>query len=99
GDTLFYIAWITGNDFRDLSQRNNVAAPYSLNVGQQLQVANGTGTPITGGNAVTAADATAAGVTTSPAGTHMKTATVAHQPVIKYSEDSDTTSEGKMLPS
>lgn len=46
GDTLFYIAWITGNDFRDLAQRNNVAAPYSLNVGQQLQVANGTGTPL-----------------------------------------------------
>ncbi|MCT2386252.1 murein hydrolase activator NlpD [Erwinia pyrifoliae] len=99
GDTLFYIAWITGNDFRDLAQRNNVAAPYSLNVGQQLQVANGTGTPITGGNAVTAADATAAGVTALHNGTQMKTATVAHQPVITYSEDSDTTSEGKMLPS
>ncbi|WP_034950568.1 LysM peptidoglycan-binding domain-containing protein, partial [Erwinia oleae] len=40
GDTLFYIAWITGNDFRDLAQRNNVAAPYGLNVGQQLQVSN-----------------------------------------------------------
>ncbi|MDU3079074.1 MAG: LysM peptidoglycan-binding domain-containing protein, partial [Mixta calida] len=26
GDTLFYIAWITGNDFRDLAQRNNIAA-------------------------------------------------------------------------
>ena len=36
GDTLFYIAWITGNDFRDLAQRNNVAAPYSLSVGQVL---------------------------------------------------------------
>lgn len=24
GDTLFYIAWITGNDFRDLAQRNNI---------------------------------------------------------------------------
>ena len=29
GDTLFYIAWITGNDFRDLAQRNNVQAPYA----------------------------------------------------------------------
>ena len=38
GDTLFYIAWVTGNDFRDLAQRNNVAAPYALNVGQVLQV-------------------------------------------------------------
>ncbi|WP_349814133.1 peptidoglycan DD-metalloendopeptidase family protein [Escherichia coli] len=38
GDTLFYIAWITGNDFRDLAQRNNIQAPYALNVGQTLQV-------------------------------------------------------------
>lgn len=28
GDTLFYIAWITGNDFRDLAQRNSISAPY-----------------------------------------------------------------------
>ncbi|SPX54784.1 lipoprotein NlpD [Klebsiella pneumoniae] len=34
GDTLFYIAWVTGNDFRDLAQRNNIPAPYALNVGQ-----------------------------------------------------------------
>lgn len=27
GDTLFYIAWITGNDFRDLAQRNSVPGP------------------------------------------------------------------------
>ncbi|UDQ79330.1 murein hydrolase activator NlpD [Erwinia rhapontici] len=99
GDTLFYIAWITGNDFRDLAQRNNVAAPYGLNVGQQLQVANGSGTPITGGNAVTAADANAGGVTTASSGSQMNTGTVAHQPVITYSEDSGTPSEGKMLPS
>ncbi|MDU6108472.1 MAG: murein hydrolase activator NlpD [Klebsiella pneumoniae] len=38
GDTLFYIAWVTGNDFRDLAQRNNIPAPYALNVGQVLQV-------------------------------------------------------------
>ncbi|EIL3374388.1 murein hydrolase activator NlpD [Salmonella enterica] len=52
GDTLFYIAWITGNDFRDLAQRNSISAPYSLNVGQTLQVGNASGTPITGGNAI-----------------------------------------------
>ncbi len=34
GDTLFYIAWVTGNDFRDLAQRNNIPAPYALNVGR-----------------------------------------------------------------
>lgn len=43
GDTLFYIAWITGNDFRDLAQRNNIQAPYALNVGQTLQVGNASG--------------------------------------------------------
>ncbi|MDU2543311.1 MAG: murein hydrolase activator NlpD [Klebsiella sp.] len=47
GDTLFYIAWVTGNDFRDLAQRNNVPAPYALNVGQVLQVGNASGQPIT----------------------------------------------------
>jgi lipoprotein NlpD len=36
GDTLFYIAWITGNDYRELAQRNNIQEPYSLNVGQSL---------------------------------------------------------------
>ena len=46
GDTLFYIAWITGNDFRDLAQRNNIQAPYALNVGQTLQVGNAS-TPYT----------------------------------------------------
>ena len=35
GDTLFYIAWITGNDFRDLAQRNNVQAPYGLEAGKR----------------------------------------------------------------
>ncbi len=58
GDTLFYIAWITGNDFRDLAQRNNVSAPYGLNVGQTLQIGDASGQPITGGNAITVADAT-----------------------------------------
>lgn len=41
GDTLFYIAWITGNDYRDLAQRNNIPEPYSLNVGQSIQLGNG----------------------------------------------------------
>ncbi|HBK3670134.1 TPA: murein hydrolase activator NlpD [Salmonella enterica subsp. enterica serovar Dublin] len=52
GDTLFYIAWITGNDFRDLAQRNSISAPYSLNVGQTLQVGNASNKPA--GTVVTA---------------------------------------------
>ncbi|OCA54976.1 murein hydrolase activator NlpD [Photorhabdus namnaonensis] len=40
GDTLFYIAWITGNDFRDLASKNNISEPYSLTVGQTLRTSN-----------------------------------------------------------
>ncbi|CUX96480.1 peptidoglycan DD-metalloendopeptidase family protein [Candidatus Doolittlea endobia] len=47
GDTLFYIAWITGNDYRVLAKRNNIPEHYSLHVGQTLQVGNGT-VPIIG---------------------------------------------------
>ncbi len=96
GDTLFYIAWITGNDFRDLAQRNKVAAPYGLNVGQTLQVGNASGTPITGGNAITQADASAQGIITKPA--QNSTVAVASKPTITYSEDSGEQSANKMLP-
>lgn len=41
GDTLFYIAWITGNDYRYLAKKNNILEPFNLNVGQILQVSNG----------------------------------------------------------
>ncbi|WP_374544356.1 murein hydrolase activator NlpD [Pseudescherichia sp. L3] len=96
GDTLFYIAWVTGNDFRDLAQRNGVAAPYGLNVGQVLQVGNSSGTPITGGNAITQADASEQGIVTPPA--QKSTVVVAPQPTITYSEDSGEQSANKMLP-
>ncbi|HKS33550.1 MAG TPA: murein hydrolase activator NlpD [Enterobacteriaceae bacterium] len=96
GDTLFYIAWVTGNDFRDLAQRNNVAAPYELNVGQTLQVGNASGAPITGGNAITQADAKAQGVVSNSA--QNSTAVVASKPVITYSETSGEQSANKMLP-
>lgn len=99
GDTLFYIAWITGNDFRDLAQRNGISAPYSLNVGQRLQISNGAGGPITGGNAVTAADARESGSSAVSVPTKIKTTTVAQQPIITYSDDSGKPNEGKMLPS
>ena len=69
GDTLFYIAWVTGNDFRDLAQRNNIPAPYGLNVGQTLQVGNSAGQPITGDNAVAAASVRASGGATAASNT------------------------------
>lgn len=42
GDTLYYIAWITGNDTRALAAKNNLVAPYELNVGQVLDVGGST---------------------------------------------------------
>lgn len=99
GDTLFYIAWVTGNDFRDLAQRNNVLAPYALNVGQVLQVGNASGQPITGENAVSQASARASGGATATTTSAQKsTAVVASQPTITYSESSGEQSATKMLP-
>lgn len=99
GDTLFYIAWVTGNDFRDLAQRNNVPAPYALNVGQVLQVGNASGQPITGENAVSQASARASGSATATTTSAQKsTAVVASQPTITYSESSGEQSATKMLP-
>jgi len=100
GDTLFYIAWVTGNDFRDLAQRNNVPEPYALNVGQVLQVGNASGQPITGNNAVAQASADASsaspGLVSKPA--QNSSAVVASKPTITYSEDSGEQSANKMLP-
>ncbi|CDG22415.1 Lipoprotein nlpD [Xenorhabdus poinarii G6] len=42
GDTLFYIAWITGEEFRDLAHKNNLLEPYNLKVGQVLKIGNAT---------------------------------------------------------
>lgn len=99
GDTLFYIAWVTGNDFRDLAQRNNVPAPYALNVGQVLQVGNASGQPITGENAVSQASARASsGATATTTSAQKSTAVVASQPTITYSESSGEQSATKMLP-
>ncbi|MCQ8812109.1 murein hydrolase activator NlpD, partial [Escherichia coli] len=36
GYTLFYISWITCNDFRDISQSNNIKETYYMNVFQTL---------------------------------------------------------------
>lgn len=38
GDTLFGIAWYTGNDYRDLARYNKLSPPYSIYPGQTLRV-------------------------------------------------------------
>ncbi|MCV2884615.1 peptidoglycan DD-metalloendopeptidase family protein [Aestuariibacter sp. AA17] len=37
GDTLYSIAWISGNDYRDLARFNNIAPPYEIYPGQRLK--------------------------------------------------------------
>lgn len=41
GDTLFYVAWITGRDYHDLASKNNITKPYNLRIGQSIQLGNG----------------------------------------------------------
>jgi lipoprotein NlpD len=38
GDTLFSIAWFSGNDYRDLAQINNIKKPYHIYPGQKIQL-------------------------------------------------------------
>jgi len=38
GDTLFAIAWYSGNDYRDLAKWNNISPPYTLSIGQTLRL-------------------------------------------------------------
>ncbi|WMY96866.1 MAG: peptidoglycan DD-metalloendopeptidase family protein [Arsenophonus sp.] len=40
GDTLFYIAWITGNNYYNLAKKNQIIRPYNLKVGQMLLIDN-----------------------------------------------------------
>ncbi|MES4611629.1 MAG: murein hydrolase activator NlpD [Ewingella sp.] len=98
GDTLFYIAWITGNDFRDLAARNNIPAPYGLEVGQTIQINNVSSNASTGGMLATT-DATKGGVPTVPSAGMMQGTVVASQPTTTYSESPGKQNVGKMLPS
>ncbi|MGK2889923.1 MAG: peptidoglycan DD-metalloendopeptidase family protein [Candidatus Malihini olakiniferum] len=115
GDTLFYIAWITGSDYRELAQRNNVSRPYSLNVGQVLQVSDGSSAPVstgsTGGGRILVggtsssggmlalSDATRGGVPQPPSITQIQTTQVDSQSINANSGNSGKHNVGKMLPS
>lgn len=38
GDTLFGIAWYTGNDYRDIAKFNSLSEPYRIFPGQELRI-------------------------------------------------------------
>ncbi len=98
GDTLFYIAWITGNDFRDLAARNNIPAPYGLEVGQRIQINNVSSEVSANSGTLVATDATHGGVPRAPSGGMMQGTVVASQPTTTYSETSSKQNVGHMLP-
>ncbi|CAM3391936.1 murein hydrolase activator NlpD [Xenorhabdus nematophila] len=83
GDTLFYIAWITGSDYRDLADKNNILEPYSLNVGQVLRMDN-----LNSKN----------GVLIASNSTQSKIKQVDFQKINAYPANIDRPSSGKMLP-
>ncbi|MBD2825738.1 murein hydrolase activator NlpD [Xenorhabdus szentirmaii] len=83
GDTLFYIAWITGEDFRELSLKNNILEPYSLNVGQVLRIGN-----VNSNN----------GVLSASNSNQSKIRQVDFQKINEYPANIDRPSSGKMLP-
>lgn len=66
GDTLFYVAWITNNDYRELAQRNGMSEPYHLSVGQKIKIGNEINMPLVAGNSRTIIDATQNGVPQPP---------------------------------
>ncbi len=104
GDTLFYIAWITGNDYRDLAQRNNIPEPYSLNVGQSLSLGSGSGNNasgggmMSGGGMLATTDATRGGVPTPPSSAQIQSTSVDSQSTNAYSGNQGKQNVGKMLP-
>jgi lipoprotein NlpD len=98
GDTLFYIAWITGNDFRDLAARNNIPAPYGLEVGQKIQISNVSSEASANSGTLVATDATRGGVPQAPSGGMMSGTVVASQPTTTYSGSSSKQNVGHMLP-
>jgi lipoprotein NlpD len=40
GDTLYSIAWYSGNDYRDLAKTNHIQPPYRIQPGQLLRLKN-----------------------------------------------------------
>lgn len=91
GDTLFYIAWMTGNDYRSLAAKNNIKEPYAVNVGQVLDVSGGAVvvTQKTTANHSATANNTALASTSTQAKV---------KPVITTTTTTTTTTSGKTQP-
>lgn len=97
GDTLFYIAWITGNDFRDLAQRNNIAQPYNLKVGQVIKIGNGDSQD--NSNLPTVANTGNSTVSSAPSQNNSGNTRVANQSAAAYHGPQSKQNVGKKSPS
>ncbi|AWK13802.1 peptidase [Candidatus Fukatsuia symbiotica] len=93
GDTLFYIAWITGNDYRELASKNNIPQPYSLNVGQSIQLDN-----VSGQSMLTAGNTTTNRIAIPPSDKAMQTKPVDFKVTSEYSPYPGKQNVSKMLP-
>ena len=96
GDTLYYIAWVTGNDYRSLAAKNNIKNPYSLVIGQVLDVSGGVTQKVTSNQttqqvAVTNQKSNVADTKTTPT-TTTKTSTPVPTPVLTTTTTTTTTS-------
>lgn len=96
GDTLYYIAWVTGNDYRSLAAKNNIKNPYSLVIGQVLDVSGGVTQKVTSNQttqqvAVTNQKSNVAD-TTPTTTTTTKTSTPVPTPVLTTTTTTTTTS-------
>lgn len=94
GDTLFYIAWVTGNDYRALAAKNNMKEPYAVSVGQVLDVSGGTTVVVTQKTSTDHASSV------KRSGTDSKSATtpVKTKPVITTTTTTTTTTLSKTQP-
>ncbi|MBI0031836.1 murein hydrolase activator NlpD [Gilliamella sp. B14384G15] len=98
GDTLYYIAWVTGNDYRSLAAKNNIKNPYSLVIGQVLDVSGGVTQKVTSNQttqqvAVTNQKSNVADTKTTPTTTTTtKTSTPVPTPVLTTTTTTTTTS-------
>ncbi|OCG08982.1 hypothetical protein A9G13_02695 [Gilliamella sp. wkB178] len=107
GDTLYYIAWVTGNDYRSLAAKNNIKEPYAVNVGQVLDVSGGTTVVVTEKTttghaaAVKSSSSESTSTTTTPAATSTATSTTAQthvKPVMTTTTTTTTTTSSKSQP-
>jgi lipoprotein NlpD len=92
-DTLYSIAWRYGVDYRELASINNIRSPYTIRVGQKINLENSTSSsmrsPVSAGSpdvAVVAIPDTAGAVTEVEAVTEVKPAAASATPSANTSE-------------